>query len=442
MNKMNIKTKRTNNMMNLKVMNAGLNGVLTPSEFMVLYVINNGMNQNNEWKKFYLEMLSDLTGISTRQLKRIIISLEEKGFIEKRTVQINSTKKSTTYRLNEDMINRLSDDLMDTINNQTDTLTDKTDTKLEENMSQMSHYKELKRNKNNINNNININNTIEKVTTGNTDDVVCNEIANSTSNEVEPNKEDLTANGADSFNGSVNNKFNNEIEVRTMSDNGLKDNGNNVVIPSCDGNKQSSFNNEDNNSTSTLSAMGITPSFRDDDLDILFPEKAKETETDEWLNTIDDNGNTNSSIIKDNCFNVNTPPQSCAAPPLKNEIEATGSDETNAVEQLPTNNKTTSPDATGVVNKAWDYKEWCDSMNKLQFISGFEDNIEEFKKQLKEMDELMQQLKQHGTPEQYRSACKNIHCWYGLNNWNMNLDFIEAAIEIKNKYRYTQTTCR
>lgn len=425
---MNIKTKRTNNMMNLKVMNAGLNGVLTPSEFMVLYVMNNGINDNNEWKKFYLEMLSDLTGISTRQLKRIIISLQEKGFIEKRTVQVNSTKKSTTYRLNEDMINRLSDDLMDTINNQTDTLTDKTDTKLEENMSQMSHYKELKRNKNNINNNININNTIEKVTTGNTDDVVCN--------EIEANKEDLTANGADNFNAEVDNKFN-EIEVRTMSNNGQEDNGNNVVIPSCDGNKQSSFDNEDNISTSTLSAMGITPSFRDDDLDILFPEEGqKETETDEWLNTIDDNGNTNSSIISDNCSNVLTPPQSCAAPPLKNEIEATGSDETNAVEQQPTDTIISEQDTTGVANKAWDYKEWCDNMNKLQFISGVEENIDEFKKQLKGMDELMQQLKQHGTPEQFKRACKNIHCWYGLNNWNMNLDFIEAASDLKNKYKY------
>lgn len=439
---MNIKTKRTNNMMNLKVMNAGLNGVLTPSEFMVLYVINNGLNQNNEWKKFYLEMLSDLTGISTRQLKRIIISIEEKGFIEKRTVQVNSTKKSTTYRLNEDMINRLSNDLMDTINNQTDTLMDKANTKLEENMSQMSHYKIIKRNKNNININTI---AIEKQTTGNTDDIVCNEIANSTSNEVEPNKEDLMAKGADSFNGSVNDNHNNEIEVRTMNSNGQQDNCNNVVIPSCDGNKQSSFNNEDNICTSTPSAMGITPSFHDD-LDILFPVKDKkgqtETETDEWLNSIDDNGNTNSSIIFDNCSNVLTPPQSCAAPPLKNEIEATGSNETNVVEQQPTDIKTTSPDATGVAKKAWDYKDWCDRMNKLQFISGFEEDIEEFKKQLKEMDELMRQLKQHGTPEQFRRACKNIHCWYGEHNWNMNLDFVEAAINLKNKYRYTQSTCR
>lgn len=412
-------------MMNLKVMNAGLNGVLTPSEFMLLYVMNNGINDDNEWKKFYLEMLSDLTGISTRQLKRVILSLEEKGFIEKRTVQVNRTKKSTTYRLNEDMINKLNEDLMD-----------KTNTKLEENMSQMSHYKEYK---NNINNNIN---KKEKETTGNTDDVVCNEIANSTSNEVETNKEDLTANGADNFNGSVDNNYNNEIEVRTMSDNGQQDNGNNVVIPSCDGNKQSSLGNEDKN-TSTLSAMGITPSFHDDDLDILFPMKGQtETETDEWLNSIDDNGNVNSSIIKDNCFNVNTPPQSCAAPPLKNEIEATGSDETNAVEQLTTDTIISEQDATGVVNKAWDFKDWCDKMNKLQFISGIEEDIEEFKKQLKEIDELMQQMKQHGTPEQYRRACKNIYCWYSQNNWNMNLDFVEAAINLKNKYRYTQSTCR
>lgn len=135
-------------MLNLNVMNEGLNGVLTPSEFMTLYVINNGIDGNNNWKRIYLEMLEDLTGISTRQLKRIIISLEEKGFIEKNTKQITKTKRVSEYRINEDKLN-----------NKSNTLMDKKDTKLEENLSQMSHlkeYKELKEinNINKINNNI------------------------------------------------------------------------------------------------------------------------------------------------------------------------------------------------------------------------------------------------------------------------------------------------
>lgn len=413
-------------MINLQLMNKAVFDVeLTDKEFRALYLITNYAALNNtNTVQIHNGWLMDKLNLCERQVRNITNGLDAKGYIKKEVTGTKKNKNANTYTI----IDEINDEIIDEI-------------KLEKNCPLKNNIKEIKKE---YKNNININTiAIEKVTTGNTDDVVCNEIANSTSNEVEPNKEDLTANGADSFNGSENNDYNNKIEVRTMSDNGPKDNGNNVVIPSCDGNKQSSFDNEDKISTSTLSAMGITPSFRDDDLDILFPEDGqKKTETDEWLNSINDNGIINDSIISDNCSNVLTPPQSCAAPPLKNEIEATGSDETDAVEQQPTDTIISEQDATGVANKAWDYKDWCDRMNKLQFISGFEDNIEEFKKQLQEMDELMQQLKQHGTPEQFKRACKNIHCWYGGNNWNMNLDFIEAAINLKNKYRYTQSTCR
>ena len=393
-------------MMNLKVMNqAVFDFDLTDKEFRALYVIcNNAALNDTTTVEIHNGWLMDKLNLHERQVQNIIKGLVTKGYLTKQVNGTKANKNANTYTI----ICATNDEINDA-----------------KNCTPKNNIKEIK--KEYKNNNIN-----KKETTGNTDDVVCNEIANSTSNEVEANKEDLTSNGADSFNGSVNNNHNNEIEVRTMSDNGQQGNGNNVVIPSCDGNKQSSFGNEDNIST---------PSFRDDDLDVLFSDKGQtETETDEWLNSIDGNGNINSSIIKDNCFNVNTPPQSCAAPPLKNEIEATGSDETNAVEQQSTDTIISEQDTTGVANKAWDYKEWCDNMNKLQFISGVEENIEEFKKQLKEMDKLMQQLKQHGTPEQYRRACKDIHCWYGQHNWNMNLDFVEAAIDLKNKYRYTQST--
>lgn len=87
-------------MINLKLLNQGLRGILKPSEFITLYAIESALGQKNEPKKIYNDMISDITGLSVSQVKRITKSLEEKGFILKKIIQKNKTKRETFYTLN------------------------------------------------------------------------------------------------------------------------------------------------------------------------------------------------------------------------------------------------------------------------------------------------------------------------------------------------------
>lgn len=87
-------------MINLKLLTNGLKGVLTPSEFMTLFVIESALGKTNDWKKIYNEMIADLTNLSISQVKRNIASLVEKEFICKRIIQLSRTKRECLYRLN------------------------------------------------------------------------------------------------------------------------------------------------------------------------------------------------------------------------------------------------------------------------------------------------------------------------------------------------------
>lgn len=87
-------------MISLKLLNKGLRGVLKPSEFITLFVIESVLGLDNKPKKLYNEMIADLTGLSVSQVKRCTKSLEEKGFISKQIKQISKTKRETFYMLN------------------------------------------------------------------------------------------------------------------------------------------------------------------------------------------------------------------------------------------------------------------------------------------------------------------------------------------------------
>lgn len=89
-------------MINLKLLTKGLKGVLTPSEFITLYVIETALGKNNEWKKLYYDMMADLTNLSTKQVKRNVDSLIEKGFICRQTRFESSKKRVCLYCLNLD----------------------------------------------------------------------------------------------------------------------------------------------------------------------------------------------------------------------------------------------------------------------------------------------------------------------------------------------------
>lgn len=93
-------------MINLKLLNKGLRGVLTPSEFMTLYVIENNLGKGHDvYKKIYNEQIADLVGLSERQIKRLVKSLVKKGFIKKKTIQKSKDKRECLYSLNLDILN-------------------------------------------------------------------------------------------------------------------------------------------------------------------------------------------------------------------------------------------------------------------------------------------------------------------------------------------------
>lgn len=420
-------------MINLKVMNAGLNGVLTPSEFMVLYIINNGINSQNEWKRIYLEMLSDLTGISSRQLKRVIISLVDKGFIEKKTTQINKVKKSTVYRLNEDIVNKYKEGFDDICNTKLEEnmskmshpmeindaknyaindaknctpIEDKTDTKLEENVSKMSHLKESKeyKNINNINNIINKKEK-EQVTTGtgtysNTIDGII------TSNEVMANQEP-EGNGIFDLKNKENEMSDDgAIEMNAISEAERNDKQGRSNASECDNNKSLSSTFGINNII-TSSQQGIKSSSV----------------------VVDSNG----SIFSENCSNPNTPPI-CAAPPLfPTTTFGAGTLEKDLMEQLPTQVNKNQQDEDKGANIEFNLPEWGKRMRELEFLTKVEDDYDEFKAELKEMDALMNEIKNNGEPQQYKRALIDLDCWFRSCNWD-NFEFNDEAWELKNKY--------
>ena len=102
-------------MINLKLLNRGLRGVLTPSEFMTLYVIENNIGKKQGvFKKIYTNQIADLVGLSDRQIKRLVKSLVKKGFIKTKLIQKDKDKRECHYSLNLDILNDKTDEFNDT----------------------------------------------------------------------------------------------------------------------------------------------------------------------------------------------------------------------------------------------------------------------------------------------------------------------------------------
>lgn len=129
-------------MINLKLLTKGLRGALSPSEFITLFVIESALGKTNDWKKIYYDMMADLTGLSSRQVKRNVDSLVEKGFVKRKTKQLSKTKRESLYCLNLDKLNTKTDEI-------DDEFVTKTNTSLDTGVI-LNNIKQLKTNKNNI----------------------------------------------------------------------------------------------------------------------------------------------------------------------------------------------------------------------------------------------------------------------------------------------------
>lgn len=97
-------------MINLRLLNRGLRGTLTHSEFVTLYAIESALGRKNEWRKIYYDMLSDVLNVSKRQAKRYVDGLVEKGFILRWTKQVTKTKRESFYKLNLAILELKSDE--------------------------------------------------------------------------------------------------------------------------------------------------------------------------------------------------------------------------------------------------------------------------------------------------------------------------------------------
>lgn len=151
-------------MINLKLLNKGLNGVLTPSEFMVLYIIENGIGNNNEPKKLYREMIADKSGLSVKQVTRLTNSLEEKKFIIKhQSFDPKTRKKECKYSINLSL----------EITTKEDKNVQKNTSNLDTNVPTKRIIKNRKKIINNISNN-NDNNIINNDNKNNNNDIIDN----------------------------------------------------------------------------------------------------------------------------------------------------------------------------------------------------------------------------------------------------------------------------
>ena len=120
---------------------------------------------------------------------------------------------------------------------------------------------------------------------------------------------------------------------------------------------------------------------------------------------------------------------------LKKWMEkASGEPQTAQVEQLPTEHKTTQPDAQECPKTDYNFKEWCEKMNKLQNETTGDDDIETLTNKLKQIDMMMVEAKNNIKPTQYSRCCSDIIAFCNLNNWNMDFDKICLVSDFKRKY--------
>jgi len=94
-------------MINLKFLNKAVE-LTDGNEFRVLYTIANTISLKKEGRtRIYREMLSDMLGLSTKQITRLTNSLEDKGLLRKDLIS-NGDKTVCYYSLNLDIIDQKS----------------------------------------------------------------------------------------------------------------------------------------------------------------------------------------------------------------------------------------------------------------------------------------------------------------------------------------------
>lgn len=143
----------------------------------------------------------------------------------------------------------------------------------------------------------------------------------------------------------------------------------------------------------------------------------------------------NCSIFKEDCPKTSLTPQIALHPPLS-PINGTGATKIIPMGSYATQEDRTQPEAQECPQIEFNYREWCEVMNKLMEYTPKVDDMDEFKTLLKKIDGMMQDLKGKVSQRQYNYNCKNIVAWFNSNSFDQDFDKICLAGDLKRKYNY------
>ena len=82
----------------------------------------------------------------------------------------------------------------------------------------------------------------------------------------------------------------------------------------------------------------------------------------------------------------------------------------------------------------YNFREWCEKMNKLQNGTTGDEDIETLRNRLKQMDMLMIEAKNNINPRQYDRCCTDIIAWCNFIDFNLDFDKICLVGDFKRKY--------
>ena len=394
---------------------------LNAEQFRMIYFLNNTLSMvnekhntpNNDKVEMFNGYMMDKLGLSERQVQRLIKSIENSGFI---SVERATRKKSPNIiTINSDMNCDMNCDKNVTLNK-----------------------KDIRNNKDN-NIKLEYNNNKNK-----------NNFSTSTSLDMDENEKIDTNWECNNSNTSCDDEL---LDLVFSSGSGTGSNDGQVIndlkVIKMEGNKLKKENEMSDNGAIGMNAKSeMKWNVKQGSNNVA--ECGKENEMTTPLATAfndkqdipsKENVNNNSklqdncSIFKEDCPKTSLTPQIALHPPLS-PIKGTGATKIIPMGSYATQEDWTQPEAQECPQIEFNYREWCEVMNKLMEYTPKVDDMDEFKTLLKKIDGMMQDLKGKVSQRQYNYNCKNIAAWFNSNSFDQDFDKICLAGDLKRKYNY------
>ena len=369
-------------MFNFKLYNMALEDAnLTDKEFRMLCLfLNKSSMDKSDTIEMFNGFLMDKLDLRERWVKALTKSLCEKGYLTKTITGTKNNRNANTYTLKN-----------------TDNDAQKCAEKCAEKCTP---------NKEHINNN---KNTYKDFST----------CSNSTCMKDNNIKEKINKKESDFGDKSQMEKVNKNLNLIYMKENEMSDNGA-IEMNAKSGMKWNGKQRSNNVAGCVKETITSTQGIK----------KENTVQNDKVLN--------NGSIFKEDCSN--TPHPQIAPNPLspndwdESLIFGAGSTQTSPMDNLSTNDITTQQEALKCPKTEYNFKEWCETMNKLQNDTTSNVDIDTLSERLKMMDMMMVEAKNNINPRQYRRCCIDIVSWCDRQKWNMDFDKICLVGNFKRKY--------